>query len=363
MGYITVSLSFNVGGDVAKGLLSTAWLFKVATHRVLDLARQSPVLPATDVGWRNTFRSVAYEVIPNRRYADGAITLVRGIYESCRQLGVDFRGVELSDWLMLQQSEMEYPVRNITLREGYEFHVTTINYLGKSDRVVIKPTIPRDYKPLLDKLIEERVEHTGRVVIKDYGIRRGMLWIHGEVQVTLPLDFYYRHMVRYRQNNGRLYGGVDVNVDRINLAIIGENGELRDVRTYWFREVTARGFPRRSARSIIGMRVHEMLDYAYHHGVRVLFLENPDVLGRLRLLWIRNGRRLHENYNYRVSIFRNSIIEMIAMKAPLYSIEVKYVDPRGTTNSREHDEAMRKHGLDRHAASAYLIAIKGLKQH
>ena len=32
------------------------------------------------------------------------------------------------------------------------------------------------------------------------------------------------------------------------------------------------------------MRVHEMLRYAYHHGVRVLFLENLDVLGGLKLL-------------------------------------------------------------------------------
>jgi len=53
---------------------------------------------------------------------------------------------------------------------------------------------------------------------------------------------------------------------------------------------------------------------------------------------------------------------MIAVKAPLYSIDVKYVNPRGTTHSREHAEAMRKHRLDKHTASAYFIALKGLKQ-
>ena len=169
-------------------------------------------------------------------------------------------------------------------------------------------------------------------------------------------------MVRYGVNNGRLFGGVDVNADRINLAIVDENGELRDVRTYWFREVTARGYPRRRAWSVIGMRVHEMLRYAYHHGVKTLFLEKPDILGRLKLMWIRNGRRLHENYNYKIAVFRSSVIEVIAMKAPLYSIEAKYVNPKGTTNSREHDEAMRKYGLDKHTASAYLIALKALKQ-
>jgi hypothetical protein len=108
------------------------------------------------------------------------------------------------------------------------------------------------------------------------------------------------------------------------------------------------------------MRIHEMLNYAYRHGVKTLFLENPEVLGRLKLMWVRNGDRRHENYNHKVSIFRSSIIERIAMKAPLYSINIKYVSPRGTTNSEEHDELMRKYRLDRHTASAYLTALKGL---
>jgi transposase len=57
----------------------------------------------------------------------------------------------------------------------------------------------------------------------------------------------------------------------------------------------------------------------------------------------------------------SSVIEMIELKTPLYGIEVKYIDPKGTTNSEEHDEAMKRYGLDRHTASAYLIALKGLR--
>jgi len=108
------------------------------------------------------------------------------------------------------------------------------------------------------------------------------------------------------------------------------------------------------------MRIHETLNYAYHHGVKTLFLENPEILGRLRLMWVRNGSKKHENYNHKVSIFRSSIIERITMKVPLYSIRVSYVNPKGTTNSTKHDEAMRKHGLDKHITSAYLTALKGL---
>ncbi|KUO88204.1 MAG: hypothetical protein AT712_07225 [Caldivirga sp. CIS_19] len=181
----------------------------------------------------------------------------------------------------------------------------------------------------------------GRVVINGVGVRNNQLWVHGEVQVTVPMDVYYEYMARHRRNASKLIGGVDVNTDRINLAIANENGELIDHRTFWFSEVTARGFPRYKAWSIIGVRIHEMLNYAYHHGVKTLFLENPEVLGRLRLMWIRSGDRNHENYNHKVSIFRSSIIERIAMKAPLYSIETKYVNPRGTTNSTKYDELMR----------------------
>jgi len=63
---------------------------------------------------------------------------------------------------MFQQIEKEYPVRNITLRQGYEFHITTIDYNGNSERLVVKPTIPKRYKLLLDKIVEEKQKHTAK---------------------------------------------------------------------------------------------------------------------------------------------------------------------------------------------------------
>jgi len=39
--YLTIRLPFNVDGDAAKELLSTAWLFKIAAHRVLDVGKAS----------------------------------------------------------------------------------------------------------------------------------------------------------------------------------------------------------------------------------------------------------------------------------------------------------------------------------
>jgi hypothetical protein len=282
------------------------------------------------------------------------------IYESCRWLGVDFKEVELGDWLLFQQSEKEYPPRNITLKSVDEVWVTVFGYSGESKRIRLKISTSGAYRKLLEAILSERQPYNPRVLLKSWNFRGGKPYVRGELQISIPLDFYYKQMTRYRKNSGRLYGGVDVNTDRINLVIVDGNGRLRDAYTFWLREVTARGYPRHRARTVIGMRIHEMLRYAYHHGVKTLFLEDPGVLGRLKLLWIRNGKRLTRNYNWKVTVFRSSVIETITMKSPLYSINVKHVDPRGTTQSREHDKVMKKYGLDRHTASAYLISLKGL---
>jgi len=216
---------------------------------------------------------------------------------------------------------------------------------------------------LLDKILEERQKHIARVVVKDYGARKGKLWVHGEIQLTIPLNFYYEYMSRYKRNYGKLYGGIDVNVDRVNLVIVDKYGRLRDNKTFWFEDATRKGYSRRKAKVVIGMAIHNMLRYAYHHGVKTLFLENPEVLGKLRLLWIRNSKKFNKNYNWKVAVFRSRTIEMITMKAPLYAINTVYVDPKGTTHSREHDEVMREYGLDKHTASAYLIALRGIERH
>jgi IS605 OrfB family transposase len=362
MSYVTIVAGFNTSGENAKLLLSTAWLFKIATHRLFNIVKQMPVLPASDIGWKSMFYKIVYGVIPNRRYSYGVITLVRSIYESCRQLGVDFKSVELSEWLMFQQSEKECPPRSITLKTPGEVEVTVFNYNKESRRIVLGVNTSEAYKKLLEAILREKQPYMPRIYVKSWNTRSGELYIKGELQVAVPANFYYKHMTRARANSGKLYGGVDVNVDRINLVIIDGDGRLRDTYTFWFEEASRKGCSRHRARSIICMKVHEMLEHAYSHGVKVLFLENPGVLGKLKLLWIRSDDRRHKNYNYKVSVFRSSVIEMIALKAPLYGIEVKYVDPKGTTSSREHDDVMRKYRLDRHTASAYLIALKGLKQ-
>ncbi len=359
--YYTVKLAFNASGEVASKLLSTAWRFRIATHRVLGMVEQyTDSLIPSKVAWLKLFKPLAYEVIPNKRYSYGVVYLVYGIWESARELRVDVRDVELGDWLLFQHYEREWPGNVIRVHEDYTVSVTTYHWDGGKDRVLLHAKPNRGQKRVLDAIIEEREKYMPRVVITDYGVRKGVLWIGGEVHVSVPWSFYVNTVKRYDEPLGDNVAGVDVNTDRINLAILDPEGGVLDYKTFWFREVTARGYPRRRAWSVIGVKVHEMLGYAYHHGVKTLFLEDPEVLGRLKMAWIRNGGRLHENYNWRVMTFRSRIIELIARKAPLYAIEVRFVDPKGTSSSKDNVLLQRKFRVDRHTASAILVAMRGL---
>ncbi|MEM4665267.1 MAG: hypothetical protein QW271_05935 [Sulfolobales archaeon] len=91
-----------------------------------------------------------------------------------------------------------------------------------------------------------------------------------------------------------------------------------------------------------------------------MLLKNPGVIGYLRYYWVRDGERGGRNYDYKVTLFRSSVVERTAWKAPLYGLKTVYVDPRETSSSREHDEAAKKLRLDKHTASAYLIASRAL---
>ncbi|RLG78690.1 MAG: transposase, partial [Thermoprotei archaeon] len=104
-------------------------------------------------------------------------------------------------------------------------------------------------------------------------------------------DFYLEVMKRCEKPLGNNITGVDVNVDRLNLVVINGEGDIVWKYTVRFPQVTARGYPRKRAWSIIGEAVHSILRNAYSHGASVIAVENPKVIGYLRYYWIRNGER------------------------------------------------------------------------
>ncbi len=370
MDYITLTLSFNVSEDYARKLIATARLFRLVALKVFNTFLNEGKPPLSQFSMYKRYRKVGYEILPNRRYVDGAIDLVYGVIESVNELNrlykelkidekVKLEDVKFNNWLLFQcEGESKHMNINIKIREDLSFRILTFDFEGNKSYVIVRPTIPKRWKKILQNLWFYMQPYYARVVLKQFGNRK-VMFTHGEIQVAVDYDSYLEVMRKYNQPKGKNVAGIDVNLDRINLAIVNKDGKLRDYKTFWFREVKARNVPRRRIWSITGERVHEMLEYAYHHGVNRIYLEDLSILGKLKLLWIKNGRRFNENYNYAVQTFRSKVIEMIRMKAPLYGIKTSYVNPANT--SKIGEKLMRKLGVDRHTASAYVIALKGSK--
>ena len=228
--YITLVLPFNANGGTGRELLLLARKFRLALFKVWNEAKR--LNNYGKISMKYELRPIAYQVLKNRRYADAVIDVVRSTILSAKALKIDLKDIEWKNWLIFQ-SEGEKGVGNvnITLREDLSFAIS----IGERKKVNIKPIISKRYKLVLKKLYELKRPYYSRVVIKGWGVRRGDLWIHGEIHISIRADIYYS-IVSIKQNNGKNYGGVDVNVDRINLAIINEKGELLDVKGFKFKQ-------------------------------------------------------------------------------------------------------------------------------
>jgi hypothetical protein len=352
MDYVTLKIPFSADGDTAKDLLTTAQLFRAAAQDVLVLAKHQHDLPMGMVGWSNTFRGAAYEVIPNRRYADGAVALVMGIYTACRTLGIDFRSVELSDWLMFQQGASEKPLRNfnIALKHDYTIHITTVSNEGRKRHIITPtPDTVTKYKDLLDAVLDKNIEYIGRVVINEHAEPHAS----GVVELMIPLDFY-NNLTAKEQNGEKLVGGISVNADKIDLVIIKKNYKFN------YKKFMLKG-------GVVG-GIRELFNHAHVYDVGALFMENPAVYDTLR--WVQP--RGSDVEKLRGLITKASIIEEITLEARQYGIRIGYVDPKITMNNeliRKTTQMLRRltrrrsddEQVDENTATAYLIAKRGVK--
>lgn len=68
------------------------------------------------------------------------------------------------------------------------------------------------------------------------------------------------------------------------MVILDENGIIRDVKVVHFPEVNSPGFSKWKAKDSRVKALSQLLDYAYYHGVRVVFFEDLERIKR------RNGK-------------------------------------------------------------------------
>jgi len=175
------------------------------------------------------------------------------------------------------------------------------------------------------------------------------------IHLQVPLWLYLKHFSSPKPVGYGLFAGFDLNSDRLNVVVISKDGEIVANKTWWYSDVTRPGFPKGKAMALRLNALSQALNFLSRVGVDYVVFEDLFLVKRRKFTMSRSGNR-------KVSRFaKKQLLIHGVVKALRLGFDVVLVNPKGTTNSEEHDKVMREKGFDRHTASAYLIALKGLK--
>jgi len=178
---------------------------------------------------------------------------------------------------------------------------------------------------------------------------------HPVIHLQIPLWLYLKHFSSPKPNGYGLFAGFDLNSDRLNVVVISEDGEIITKKTWRYSDVARPGFPKDKAKALRSNALSQALNFLSRVGVDYVVFEDLFLVKRRNFTRSKSGNR-------KVSRFaKKQLLTHGVIKALRLGFNVVLANPKGTTNSEDHDRMMREKGFDRHTASAYLIALKGLE--
>jgi predicted transposase len=290
-----------------------------------------------------------YNILPNYIYLETALkqakTIVDGLLD--REKGKILHAKIKRFWFGSRGNKSDKGNRNV------KFHVL-------EDHVEIKVKDPwgkwvfgkayfgKEYLPLLhelEDLASKKEEGYGAVVsFKDYPM----------IHLQIPLWLYLKHFSSPKPVGYGLVAGFDLNSDRLNVVVISKDGEIIANKTFWYSDVTRPGFPKGKAMALRLNTLSQALIFLSRVGVDYIVFEDLFLVKNRKFTRSKSGNRKVSRFAKRQLLIHGVI------KALRLGFNVVLVNPKGTTNSEGHDRMMREKGFDRHTASAYLIALKGL---
>jgi len=288
-------------------------------------------------------------VMLNKAYGDSAYKVAKAIVEGCKFNRGNPRHIKIRKLFIVSEGEtLRFGNRNVRFESTDKVKV---KYPYDKSWLLFKAQFGEDYIPLVQEVVklarEKKLSYGTRIVFKN-----GRIYLH----VSIPIDLYLQYFSKGEADGG-LIAGFDINADRINMVIVDRYGRIRDIKTEWFPEVTSHGFPRSKARTRRLEALTKLLRYAYCHNVGIVVFENLLTIKRKK--FTRNPTA-----NRKITRFaKRELMQYGILMSMKYGFKVLLIDPRGTTRSKEHDDVMKRYGLDKHIASAYMIALRGMKRH
>lgn len=283
----------------------------------------------------------------NKAYGDSAFKLAKAVVESARANNGNPLKIEIRKLFIVSEGEAgRQGNRNVKLDNP---STVRIKYPYDGSWLSFRARFGEDYVPLIEELSElaksKKCSYCARVVF-----RNGGTYLHLSVPVELYLKYFGKG-----EAGGDMISGFDLNSDRINMVIVDKYGRVVDMKTEWFPEVTSHGFPDVKARATRLRALAKLLSYAYHHGVGVVVFEDLNRIKRRKFTGSPTANRKIARFA------KKQLLTHAVVMSLKYGFKVYLVDPRGTSSSLTHSAVMKKYGLDRHTASAYLIALKYLQ--
>jgi len=137
-------------------------------------------------------------------------------------------------------------------------------------------------------------------------------------------------------------------------VVINKRGEIIAIKTFLYSDVTRPGFPKGKAMALRLNALSQALSFLSRIGVDYDVFEDLFLVKRRKFTTSKSGNRKITRFA------KKQLLTHGVIKALRLGFNVVLVNPKGTTNSEDHEKVMREKGFDRHTASAYLIALKGL---
>ncbi len=282
-------------------------------------------------------------ILSNAWYASSAIKVAKLYKERPR---IKFR----KPLLYSVGAKYEKGNRNIRLASTSEVLIKIPHADGKHEWIRGNVKFGKKYLPLLQELINGNYSYGAGITIKlrsrneDWKrVFRKRIYLYLNIPVELYVK-YFTKKVRVHPGS-KLFAGFDFNVNRINMVIVDQYGRMRDVKNIHFPEVI--NYDRNKSRAIRQEALSKLVTYAVSHGVKYFVVEDlnkPErIRGKIRKWAIRE-------YLLQMEILVRKVNGALVKVNPAYTS----VDAIGIALAR---------GLDIHTASAYLIALRGIKSH
>ncbi len=295
-----------------------------------------------------------YDTLPNYIYLETAYKNAKAIIGNIKfyEKNLDKDKI-LADihrfWIASRGNKWDKGNRNVKLIPRENYFEVLIKYPWDGAWIRARAFFGEKYISLLKELVElaDRKKEGYGVVVS---FRK-----YPRIHVQVPLWLYLKHFSLPKTRGYGLVAGFDTNSDRLNVVVINDAGDIVALKTFWYSDVVSHGFPREEARQIRLNTLRDALEWCKRIGVDYIVFED--------LTRIKNRGFTNNPYvNRKISKFaRKQILTCGIIRALKLGFIVILVNPRGTSNSITHKQVAKEKGLDKHMASAYIIAYRGLK--